>query len=147
MLRAPFSIVALVAALGVLPARNPSTTGGPILDGGSFERISKPATIDPLDAWLERLVQVESGGRSNVTVLDRNGHISRGCLQFQDRTLIAQARRHGFLPHSEDSELPSIAYDCHEAKNLARAMLRNNPANWKHWRNSVQQIGLPPLVE
>ena len=56
-------------------------------------------SADPLDVWLERLIQVESGGRPGLTIQDQNGRLSRGCLQFQDLTLIAYARKYGFFPN------------------------------------------------
>jgi hypothetical protein len=68
-------------------------------------------------------------------------------LQFQDLTLIAYARKYGFFPNARDTELPSHAYDCQKAKNVARAMIKANPDNWRHWQNSVRKIGLPPRAE
>ena len=37
-----------------------------------------------------------------------------------------------------------LIYDCGFQKRLAVRMILDNPENWKHWRNTVQRIGLPP---
>jgi hypothetical protein len=100
---------------------------------------------DPLDLWLERLAFQESSGRETVDIIDSNGRHSRGCLQFQDATLKEQADKYrmqlSFLPNH-----PRIA-TCASQTALAKAMLQDNPAAWKHWRNSTRRIGLPPLQD
>lgn len=100
---------------------------------------------DPLDQWIDLLVQKESEGVSDITILDSNGKLSRGCLQFQDETTIEQARKYHLWESAEDLELINFVYDCVDARLLARTMLRNNPRSWTHWKASVLKIGqLPP---
>jgi hypothetical protein len=140
-------VIALIAALGALPASSPKATNGKTPYDNYLVTNPPASTSDQLDLWIERLIEVESGGRSHLTVLDRNGRVSRGCLQFQDLTLIAYVRKHGFFPNAQDSELPNLAYDCRVAKNVARAMILDSPNNWRHWLNSVRKIGLPPGVD
>ena len=140
-------VIALTAALGALPASSPKATNGKTPFDNYLVTNPPASTSDQLDLWIERLIEVESGGRSHLTVLDRNGRVSRGCLQFQDLTLIACVRKHGFFPNAQDSELPNLAYDCRVAKNVARAMILDSPNNWRHWLSSVRKIGLPPGVD
>ena len=144
MVRASIFLVAMAATLGPFAAR-PQKSLDAMMPIGSCPVPNGPTgAADSLDAWLERLVQIESRGISHLTVLDRKGRLSRGCLQFQDRTLLAQVRKYGFFPNVRDAELQNVAYDCREAKRLARAMLQDDPRNWRHGQISARKIGLPP---
>lgn len=87
-----------------------------------------------LDAWIEKLVQKESGGR-NISIIDSNGLPSRGCLMFQEKTWNYYSLR--YL-----NEVPPIM-DCQKQKIVAKAMILENYNNWRHWYNSTLAIGKP----
>jgi hypothetical protein len=115
----------------------------------------KPATQetaqvsqDALDAWLQKLIQKESEGREHIKILDHNNRYSYGCLQFQMETFRAYARRYDLLPHTEDSELENVIYDCELQKTMARKMIEEDYGNWRNWYTSVavRKLGLPPKV-
>lgn len=117
---------------------------------GVFDKLPGiPVENDKLDEWIEKLIQEESGGREDIIVLDVNGRYSFSCGQFQMATF------QGFYPllktPANPSKLPSGAsewrkaiMDCSIQKRLIKAMILTRYDNWKHWRNSVKKIGLPP---
>jgi len=106
-------------------------------------------TPDELDIWLEKLADKESEGKPHLKVLDDNNYYSYGCLQFQMGTFKSYVKEYGLLPEAEDKELENMIYDCDFQKILARKMIEENPANWRHWYTSVsvKKLGLPPKQE
>lgn len=105
--------------------------------------------LDKLDAWIDSLVVKESEGRSHIKILDHNDRYSYGCLQFQMETFESYIKRYELLPHTEDSELENMIYDCDFQKLLTRKMIEEDPENWRHWYTSVAKrgLGLPPVIK
>jgi len=50
----------------------------------------------------------------------------------------------GLAPRPEGSDVMDLIYDCAFQKRLAARMILDNHENWKHWKRTVQRIGLPP---
>lgn len=100
---------------------------------------SETRAKDSLDAWLTHLMEKESNGSSTVKVLDVNGAYSHGCFQFQMRTWLSYGKEFGATEAN--------IYNCALQRQVARAMIEENPRNWKHWGYTVLQkgVGLPPL--
>lgn len=101
---------------------------------------------DKLDAWIDGLITKESNGRTGLKILDVNGHYSYGCLQFQMPTFIAYGRKYGVISGYEDN-LGSLIMSCKTQKTIAKRMILDNAANWRHWYTSValKNLGLPPV--
>jgi len=75
----------------------------------------------------------------NCKIIDSNNRYSYSCLQFQADTFVAM---------SDKYDIHGSIYDCDVQKKIARAMLMDNPNNWKHWYNSTtKKIGLPPVIK
>jgi hypothetical protein len=82
-----------------------------------------------LRAWIDKLVQEESGGREDIQIIDSNGLHSRGCLMFQDRTWEYQTEKHGMQQADK--------FSCEDQKELAYRMINNRYNEWANWRCSV----------
>jgi hypothetical protein len=105
----------------------------------------EPQSDTALEAWLDALALAESGNRERLVHRDRDGQLYYGCLQFHERTFRAYARKFHLLPRGSRAETMSRIYDCSFQKHLAALMIRDDPANWKHWRRTVEKrVGLPP---
>ncbi|GEM_PF-3221734 len=115
-----------------------SARGGSALGGESQS---------PLNYWIEKLIALESEGKSNIKVLDWNGLHSFGCLQFQMDTFEEYGLKYKLL--SPDDDLDKLIYDCDLQKEITRRMILENPGNWKKWYMSVtvKGLGLPPKEE
>lgn len=111
-----------------------------------FVFASADGAQNQLDAWLDGLVQKESNGRTDLKILDVNGHYSYGCLQFQMPTFIAYGRKYGIISGAENN-LSALIMNCRTQKTIAKKMILDNPANWRHWYTSVavKSLGLPPV--
>jgi hypothetical protein len=111
-----------------------------------FVFASADSAGNQLDAWLDGLVQRESNGRTDLKILDVNGHYSYGCLQFQMPTFIAYGRKYGVISGDEDN-LGTLIMSCKTQRTIARKMILDNPSNWRHWYTSVaiKNLGLPPV--
>ena len=70
-----------------------------------------------LDAWIERLIRLESNGKNDIKVLDANGWYSYGCLQFQKPTFVAYGTRYDLFEATDD--INALIYDCDLQKELA----------------------------
>ena len=97
-----------------------------------------------LEKWLDALSFAESGNRARIVHQDVDGRYYYGCLQFREKTFRSFVDKFGLTPNSEGSDVMELIYDCAFQKRLAVRMILDNPENWKHWRNTVQRIGLPP---
>ncbi len=86
-----------------------------------------------LDAWVDELVQLESGGREDIVILDVNNRHSYGCLQYQAATFAEFQRRYG---------ISGDIMDCNVQRRLTKATLLENPRNARHWYTSVYIKGL-----
>jgi len=97
-----------------------------------------------MDIWLAKLIQQESGNRSNLKVLDVNGLYSYGCLLFQEGTFRNYALKYGFISYGTPTE--SKIYDCELQKKIAKRMIAEDYSNWRAWYNSVKRpaVGLSP---
>ena len=101
----------------------------------------------PLDQWIEKLTVLESEGRENLKIVDVNGYHSYGCLQFQMATFEAYGTRYGLL--KDGADLKTFIFDCSLQKAIAKQMIEENSANWRHWFTSVKvkKLGFPPKEE
>ena len=109
---------------------------------------AQPPPVEPaeraLGKWLDALSFAESGNREWIVHRDLDGRLYYGCLQFREKTFRFFVQKYDLAPKVEGSETMDLIYDCEFQKRLAARMIRQNPANWKHWRNTVGRIGLPP---
>jgi len=97
-----------------------------------------------LRKWVDALAVAESGNRAWIMHQDRDGRYYYGCLQFRESTFRYFVAKFQFAPNREPAEVMNLIYDCAFQKRLAARMIRQNPDNWKHWRNTAGRIGLPP---
>jgi hypothetical protein len=106
---------------------------------------------DGLDNWLDNLAMAESNGKDHIKILDVNGRYSYGCLQFQLGTFLSYGRKYGIVPDTlSNADLLKLIYNCSVQKEIARAMIEDNTANWRHWYTSVRynkNVGMPPTAE
>jgi hypothetical protein len=65
-------------------------------------------------------------------------------LQFCEKTFRYYAKKFHLVQTTERDDVMNQIYDCAFQKRLAMRMIRENPDNWKHWRRTVERIGLPP---
>ena len=96
-----------------------------------------------LKKWLDALSLAESGNRAGIMHKDRDGRYYYGCLQFRERTFRYFVSKYS-LADSDVTDVMELIYDCAFQKRVAARMIRDDPDNWKHWRNSTKRIGLPP---
>jgi hypothetical protein len=99
---------------------------------------------DALDKWMTLLAEAESGGDPTLKILDTNRKYSYGCLQFQFHTFRQYARQYSLFEGLEDRDLRREIYNCESQIRLATQMIEEDYANWRHWRNTVKKIGMPP---
>jgi hypothetical protein len=103
------------------------------------------ADLAPLKAWIEDLKEVESQNREEIKILDTNGRYSYGCLQFQEWTFRRYGEEYGLIDPDLDN-VEDVIYDCKLQQKITMLMILDDHSNWKHWRNSVRKIGMPPRV-
>src|SRR5579864_9515299 len=97
-----------------------------------------------LRQWVNALAVAESGNRSWIVHEEEGGGRYYGCLQFSEKTLRYYAKKFHLVQTTEPDDVMNEIYDCAFQKRLAMRMIRENPDNWKHWRKTVERIGLPP---
>lgn len=115
--------------------------GAPGRDG------SQEASTSSIEIWVRGLVRYECEGcPPNYRRVDTNGYYSYGCLQFQRRTFITEAKRFDLLPDAEEAELMNHIYSCDFQQLLAKKMIERNYGDWRHWFYSVivRGYGKPP---
>lgn len=107
---------------------------------------------DALDVYLSRLAWtyecVGECGKAQrnhqpYKRIDSNNQYSYGCLQFQQATYLAVAKKYKLDPWAGDG-----IYDCNNQWKLARAMfLEDKEAAAQHWYTSVytRGLGLPNI--
>ena len=120
-------------------------------DADSAARIStathqRPSSNKTLEEWLDALSFAESGNRARIIHQDLDGRNYYGCLQFRLKTFRFFVDKFGLAPNLTATDVTNLIYDCAFQKRLAAFMILDNPASWKHWRKTVQRIGLPPSV-
>jgi len=120
----------------------PDADGKP--DRSSSEEVSETCIQPPLTGWLNALSFAESGNRPWIVHQDRDGRDYYGCLQFREKTFRFFVKKFNLAPNAEAPEVMALIFDCAFQKRLAARMIHDNPDNWKHWRNTVERIGLPP---
>jgi len=111
--------------------------------GESVPACSATRAHKGLNKWLEALSFAESGNRERIMHKDRDGRFYYGCLQFRERTFRYYVAKYN-LADSDETDVMDLIYDCAFQKRVAARMIRDDPENWKHWRNSAKRIGLPP---
>jgi len=97
-----------------------------------------------LDKWMTLLAEAESGNDATLKIVDTNRRYSYGCLQFQFRTFRQYAREYALFEEFDDRGLRREIYNCGSQRKLATMMIEDDYDNWRHWRNTVKKIGLPP---
>ncbi len=97
-----------------------------------------------LDSWIEKLIVLESDGKKDLMILDHNGELSFGCLQFQKQTFEEFGLKYNVITPSDD--IDELIYNCDLQKETAKRMIQENYRNWRHWYTSVmiKKLGLPP---
>ena len=113
-------------------ARTAATVNAQTIDQETVNAVIKDAQ---LAIWIDRLMMLESEGREDIVIVDTNGRLSKGCLQFQDATFNSYAKRYGI-----EGEI----MNCGDQKKLATLMIQENPRNARHWYTSVFKRGLGP---
>ncbi len=104
----------------------------------------RPNNIPTLEEWLDALSFAESGNRARIVHQDVDGRNYYGCLQFRLKTFRFFVDKFSLAPNLVGSGVADLIYDCAFQKRLAARMILDNPASWRHWRKTVQRIGLPP---
>jgi len=101
-----------------------------------------------LRKWIDALAVAESGNRNWIVHQDNDGRLYYGCLQFREETFLYFANKFRLTQTAAQAgDVMSLIYDCSFQKRLATRMIHENPENWKHWRKTVERIGLPPGVK
>lgn len=96
--------------------------------------------------WINQLSLCESGGKSDITVLDTNNKYSYGEFQFQLGTFMGYGKQYGILPQSlTDEEGLLLIHNPYIQRALATMMLDNGLSY--HWKNCSQSIGPYPLTK
>ena len=119
----------------------------PSADGADRAATSSPVeerSERDLGKWIEALAVVESGNRSWIVHQEADGRNYYGCLQFSEKTFRRYAKKFQLVQADDPDEFMNVIFDCALQKRLASRMIRQNPENWKHWKKSVERIGLPP---
>lgn len=124
----------------------------PSLDGADRapSNADNAATVEakPLSGslrkWIDALAVAESGNRNWIVHEEEDGRRYYGCLQFRESTFRYFAKKFRMVQTAQPGDVMSLIYDCAFQKRLATRMIRENPENWKHWRKTVERIGLPP---
>lgn len=83
--------------------------------------------------WVNELVEYESNGNENVVIVDSNGKLSSGCLQFQQATFDSMIKKYG---------LEGDIMDCELQKQIAFNLMMEDYKNARHWYTSVYKRGL-----
>jgi hypothetical protein len=143
------NLIVLVAFMAVATATQVATAKPLMTASTSYceeTNPKEPRKKDSLDEWLDKLSFYESGNRQHIKVMDTNGKYSYGCLQFQEQTIRSYVQRYDLGGNWEKTEYLNIAYDCQASKEVARKMIEEDYANWKHWYNTVKrpEVGYPP---
>lgn len=115
----------------------------------STSTVTTSSVSTNLDLWIEKLAMAESNNRANIKVLDVNGRYSYGCLQFQMATFKAYTTKYGLVDPATVTNWESLIYDCALQKKTAKRIIKEKPANWRHWGYTVlnKGIGFPPSEE
>jgi len=108
------------------------------------EPVARPASVHALRSWIDALAVAESGNRNRIVHQDDDGRLYYGCLQFRESTFRYFAKKFRMDQTAQPGDVMSLIYDCSFQKRLATRMIHDNPGNWKHWRKTVERIGLPP---
>jgi len=106
---------------------------------------SAPLTVklkveDDQEAWLNRLIQCESGGKASaINPLDKDGTPSYGLLQFKPSTFTGYRRQYG-LPEAE-------LMDPEAQKETVRHMMQDQYVDWnQQFPACVRRLGAPPML-
>ncbi len=93
-----------------------------------------------LERWVDKVIEKESQGRWDVVIVDTNGKLSSGCLQFQHGTWNSYTKKYG---------ISGSPLNCDTSKKVAIAMIKDNHNLWRSWYTTVVKkgVGLPPKPE
>ena len=125
----------------------PNATASPAAIYSQNKAIVAFESQSPINYWIDKLIALESKGKSNAKVLDWNGLHSFGCLQFQMGTFEEYGLKYKLF--SSDDDLDKLIYNCDLQREITKRMIRENPGNWRKWYTSVavRGLGLPPKEE
>ena len=98
------------------------------------------ASFEPLEGYLDALAMCESDNRQHFRIVDSNGWYSYSTFQFQMPTWKAYAAE--VFPYAEDEDLENLIWGRTDQRKVAKAMLEDNPENWRHWFNCGKKIQL-----
>jgi hypothetical protein len=143
--RMPLILAAACLLIGSRPARAGETDERDATPPA--QPVSGVHARQSLRQWLDALAFAESGNRAWIVHRDRDGRDYYGCLQFRETTFRYFVDKFDLAPDAEDAEVMELIYDCAFQKRVAARMICENPRNWRHWRNTVQRIGLPPVSD
>lgn len=94
----------------------------------------------PQDIWIDSLIQCESQGRENITILDSNNKYSYGIMQFQLYTFLGFGKKYGILPMEfTEAEGRLLIHNTYVQKAIAKEMLNDGLSY--HWKNCARKIG------
>lgn len=83
--------------------------------------------------WVEELVLYESNGNEDVVIVDSNGKLSSGCLQYQQATFDSMLK---------EFNLEGDIMDCELQKQITFLLMMEDYKNARHWYTSVYKRGL-----
>jgi len=113
-------------------------------NAGHAAAVESEPLSSSLRKWIDALAVAESGNRNWIVHEEEDGRRYYGCLQFREETFRYFAKKFRMVQTAQPGDVMSLIYDCAFQKRLATRMIRENPENWKHWRKTVERIGLPP---
>lgn len=89
--------------------------------------------VSPVDIFLDKLAECESGGNPKALNPHDYGSRSVGLYQFKDGTFAAYSKAYKL------NNVPADIWNPEKQKELARLMLLDG--GWKHWKNCSVKIG------
>ncbi len=102
-----------------------------------LESLSLPVQVErdeKIVKMVEKLEKCESGSR-NVCVMDTNGKLSCGVLQYQLGTFKSFMRRYNVAEHAEYRELENLWLDSEIQRLITYNALEEDIENLYHWKN------------
>lgn len=144
-----YALIGLVVLIVTAFATKPTEANAPVVVVATTTPEQKK---DVLDVYLSRLAwtyecvgacaRAEKAGEP-FKIIDSNGQYSYGCLQFQQATYLAMAKKYKVDPWAGGG-----IYDCENQWKIARAMFEEDPvAASNHWYTSIytRGLGLPNI--
>ena len=106
--------------------------------------------IDPraaIEPYLNALSQCESGGRTDIKVLDVNGYYSYGKYQYQLLTWRRYGIKFGYWDNTiTDTELRTHIYKEWLQDDMTARILLTEKNGWRNWVTCGKKAGLDKLA-